>query len=110
RTYGFGEMVFETTELPFAESIGTSADIDGANLLPYADLSNANNYSQWPAIGDTSFTSYSPVKYEGYNKEFLRVSVPSDEVGSNRNIRTGHIIKILYGLNYILYFIAVLII
>ena len=28
RTYGFGEMVFETSELPFAESIGTSADID----------------------------------------------------------------------------------
>lgn len=26
--YGFGEMTFETTELPFAESIGTTADID----------------------------------------------------------------------------------
>src|SRR5699024_3258424 len=39
-------------DLPFAESIGTSADIDGANLIPYADLSNANNYSQWTAIED----------------------------------------------------------
>src|SRR5699024_7344709 len=27
-TVGEGEMVFETTELPFAESIGTTADID----------------------------------------------------------------------------------
>src|SRR5690625_4724093 len=27
-TYGFGEMVFETTDLPFSESIGTTADID----------------------------------------------------------------------------------
>lgn len=26
--YGFGELVFETTDLPFAESIGTTADID----------------------------------------------------------------------------------
>ena len=34
RTYGFGEMVFETTELPFAESIGTSADIDNPELIP----------------------------------------------------------------------------
>src|SRR5699024_9741459 len=32
RTYGFGEMVFETTELPFAESIGTSADIDRGGI------------------------------------------------------------------------------
>ena len=107
RTYGFGEMVFETTELPFAESIGTSADIDGANLIPYADLSNANNYSQWTAIGDTSFTSSSPVKYEGYNKEFLRVSVPSAEVGSNRRVRTGYNIKLINGRNYELSFIAV---
>src|SRR5699024_736278 len=95
RTYGFGEMVFETTDLPFAESIGTSADIDDANLIPYADLSNANNYSQWTAIEDTSFTSSSPVKYEGYNKEFLRVSVPSAEVGSNRRIRTAYNLEII---------------
>src|SRR5690625_1561051 len=27
-TYGFGELVFETTDLPFSESIGTTADID----------------------------------------------------------------------------------
>ena len=27
-TYGFGELMFETTDLPFAESIGTTADID----------------------------------------------------------------------------------
>lgn len=26
--YGFGELVFETTDLPFAESIGTTSDID----------------------------------------------------------------------------------
>ena len=32
RTYGFGEMTFETTELPFAESIGTSADIDRGGI------------------------------------------------------------------------------
>src|SRR5690625_1746348 len=36
RTYGFGELVFETTELPFAESIGTTADITG-NVLKYSD-------------------------------------------------------------------------
>ena len=34
RTYGFGELEFETTELPFAESIGTSADIDNPELIP----------------------------------------------------------------------------
>src|SRR5699024_4736607 len=34
RTYGFCEMVFDTTELPFAESIGTSADIDSPELIP----------------------------------------------------------------------------
>src|SRR5699024_9782126 len=56
------ELSCTTVELPYDESIGTSADIDGANLIPYADLSNANNYSQWTAIGDTSFTSSSPVK------------------------------------------------
>lgn len=33
--YGFGELVFETTDLPFAESIGTTADIDreGINAI-----------------------------------------------------------------------------
>src|SRR5690625_3467809 len=35
-TYGFGELVFETTDLPFAESIGTTADID-SNGLRYSD-------------------------------------------------------------------------
>lgn len=38
RTYGFGELVFETTELPFAESIGTSADIDKHGLLYSQEL------------------------------------------------------------------------
>lgn len=38
RTYGFGEMVFETTELPFAESIGTTADIDKHGLLYSQEL------------------------------------------------------------------------
>ena len=32
REYGFGELVFETTDLPFAESIGTTADIDREGL------------------------------------------------------------------------------
>src|SRR5690625_4334910 len=31
-TYGFGEMTFETTDLPFAESIGTTADIERDGL------------------------------------------------------------------------------
>src|SRR5699024_11420905 len=31
--FGEGELVFETTELPFAESIGTTADIDKHGLL-----------------------------------------------------------------------------
>src|SRR5690625_5302982 len=35
-TYGFGELTFETTDLPFAESIGTTADID-SNGLRYSD-------------------------------------------------------------------------
>src|SRR5699024_6177887 len=33
-TFGEGELGFETTELPFAESIGTSADIDNPELIP----------------------------------------------------------------------------
>ena len=33
-TFGEGELEFETTELPFAESIGTSADIDNPELIP----------------------------------------------------------------------------
>ncbi len=36
--YGFGEMVFETTELPFAESIGTTQDIGGDGLLHSDEL------------------------------------------------------------------------
>src|SRR5690625_6146935 len=35
-TYGYGEMAFETTDLPFAESIGTTVDID-SNVLRYSD-------------------------------------------------------------------------
>ena len=35
-TIGEGELVFETTELPYAESIGTTADID-KNGLRYSD-------------------------------------------------------------------------
>jgi len=35
-TYGFGELTFETTDLPFSESIGTTADID-SNGLRYSD-------------------------------------------------------------------------
>src|SRR5690625_5758785 len=35
-TYGFGEMTFETTDLPFSESIGTTADID-SNGLRYSE-------------------------------------------------------------------------
>lgn len=34
--YGFGELTFETTDLPFAESVGTSGDI-GDNGLNYGD-------------------------------------------------------------------------
>src|SRR5690606_21346591 len=30
--YGFGELVFETTDLPFAESIGTTQDIEGNGI------------------------------------------------------------------------------
>src|SRR5699024_8777705 len=30
--YGFGELVFETTDLPFAESIGTTLDIEGNGI------------------------------------------------------------------------------
>src|SRR5699024_5726148 len=37
-TVGEGEMVFETTELPFAESIGTTADIDKHGLLYSQEL------------------------------------------------------------------------
>src|SRR5699024_2851207 len=37
-TVGEGEMVFETTELPFAESIGTTADIDKNGLLYSQEL------------------------------------------------------------------------
>src|SRR5699024_413517 len=33
-TFGEGELEFETTELPFAESIGTSSDIDSPELIP----------------------------------------------------------------------------
>ena len=33
-SFGEGELEFETTELPFAESIGTSADIDNPELIP----------------------------------------------------------------------------
>lgn len=32
REYGFGEIALETTDLPFAESIGTTADIDREGL------------------------------------------------------------------------------
>src|SRR5690625_3423422 len=32
REYGFGELVFETTDLPFSESIGTTADIEREGL------------------------------------------------------------------------------
>src|SRR5699024_9535239 len=32
REYGFGEITLETTDLPFAESIGTTADIDREGL------------------------------------------------------------------------------
>lgn len=38
RIYGFSELVFETTELPFAESIGTSADIDRNGILYSQEL------------------------------------------------------------------------
>src|SRR5699024_3918969 len=37
-TVGEGELVFETTELPFAESIGTTADIDKHGLLYSQEL------------------------------------------------------------------------
>lgn len=36
RIYGFGEITFETVELPFAESIGTTQDIEN-NGLRYSD-------------------------------------------------------------------------
>lgn len=36
--YGEGELTFETTELPFAESIGTSKDIDTNGLLYSQEL------------------------------------------------------------------------
>lgn len=37
-TYGFGEIVFETVELPFAESIGTTADIDRDGISSNSEL------------------------------------------------------------------------
>ena len=36
--YGFGEMVLETTDLPFAESIGTTKDIDKNGINSEAEL------------------------------------------------------------------------
>src|SRR5699024_3670891 len=36
--YGFGEMVLETTDLPFAESIGTTQDIEENGLLYSQEL------------------------------------------------------------------------
>ena len=36
--YGFGELVFETTDLPFAESIGTTADIQRDGLSAESKL------------------------------------------------------------------------
>src|SRR5690625_931428 len=36
--YGFGELVFETTDLPFAESIGTTADIDREGISDISEL------------------------------------------------------------------------
>src|SRR5690625_770305 len=36
--YGFGELVFETTDLPFAESIGTTLDIEGNGISANDEL------------------------------------------------------------------------
>ncbi|WP_080875542.1 phage tail domain-containing protein [Oceanobacillus timonensis] len=103
---GEGELEFETTELPFAESIGTTADIDTGNLISYADLTVASHYDFWSTIGDTSFSSSSPVSYEGYDKSFLRVSVPSAPLGDNRRIRTRYNIHLIKGKEYKLSFIG----
>src|SRR5699024_7729376 len=84
RTYGFGEMVFETTELPFAESIGTSADIDNPELIPLIPDLWTQGY--WVNIigGNGTATSSSSVRL----KERFSVRGDTSYIVKNNSINT----------------------
>lgn len=76
------------------------------NLILKSDFTDANNYNFWVPVGDLYFNENSPFTYEGFNKQFLRVVVPSAEVGSNRRIRSQYTVKMDMGVEYTFSFIG----
>src|SRR5690625_2731183 len=124
-TYGYGEMVFETTDLPFAESIVTTMDIErygvpnvGMGLDPnesyiyeYRLMSERAFDEQfilpWQTIpaeslGNTSFSIYNagiPIHpFEQRLKITIKNAIGSDEYIELKNITNGTTFRLNEGL------------
>ncbi|QBP06951.1 tail protein [Virgibacillus phage Mimir87] len=80
--------------------------IGSRNIIINSDLTKKENIDKWTAIGDVSFTNSSPVKYEGFNKSFARVSIPVSEIGYNARIRTAYNVSLVQGQTNTLSWIA----
>src|SRR5699024_4325774 len=109
-TVGEGELVFETTELPYAESIGTTADITG-NVLKYSD--ELWSYGMGLLYDEDSHKYiYATKQFRIYNagnvevhpfEQYLKINIPTIFSSENYfeliNKTTGDVFRVNEGMN-----------
>ena len=109
RIYGFGELVFETTELPFAESIGTSWDIATKGIKYSHDLWSYgmgllyDEESHKYAHAKTEFSIYNPsdIAIHPFEQELMIKIGPaynSTEFFELENLTTGDLFRVNEGI------------
>jgi hypothetical protein len=103
--YGFGELRFETTDLPFAESIGTTADIDRDGIDADSAIWGAGmGLSSEPDYQRYTWQGTSAIIYNAGNvavdpfMQYLKITI-SDVYGSTqffqiRNTRNGSVFRV----------------
>src|SRR5699024_7574291 len=109
-TFGEGDLEFETTELPFAESIGTTADITG-NVLNYSDqlwrygmglLYDEDSHKYIHATKQFRIYNAGNVEVHPF-EQYLKINIPTIFSSENYfeliNKTTGDIFRVNEGMN-----------
>src|SRR5690625_626495 len=100
--YGFGELVFETTDLPFAESTGTTGDIDREGI---SDISELWGFGMGLMSGDESLRyTHSTTAFKIFNagnaavnpfEHELKIAIEGVSNGYElENLTTGDVFKV----------------
>lgn len=100
---GEGELVFETTELPFAESIGTTADIDADGLDNERLWTDGMGFDDVEGLLDYSWTSETMSIYNAGTQPIhpyqqrLKITIDNLTAGEwleLENLTTGDVFRI----------------